>query len=234
MKMVCFMAAAACACICGSAIGAPADVPDAPELSHPIQNPIPVFRMTGDDTLRTNTWVAEALLGSVVTDILIDLPPPPTRILLVPGSTEQAANLLTDVATNMLQRAGYQVHLDKAPADTDERVVELRYKVDNLTLKYPEAGHRMGIWKSWFDRRMDLSVQLTVVDRADGQVLSSRRLAQSFLDRVPHAYLEAIESTSYPFTRAELQPSGWTRRLEEIVVLSALAGLVAIYFANTE
>jgi len=47
-------------------------------------------------------------------------------------------------------------------------------------------------------------------------------------------YIDAVESTAYPFTQAAEQTSGSSRRLEQIVVLGALAGLVAVYFANTE
>ena len=40
-------------------------------------------------------------------------------------------------------------------------------------------------------------------------------------------------SELYDFTTAETSESGWQRRIEEIVVLGTLAGLVAVYFANT-
>jgi hypothetical protein len=43
-----------------------------------------------------------------------------------------------------------------------------------------------------------------------------------------------VESPTYEFTQAEPDPSKSSRRLEQVVVLGALVGLVAIYFANTE
>lgn len=225
----------------------PSGPPDSPDSAHDAgavadstfvlelsPGPTPAFTTVGGDTLRTNLWVAEALLGKVVADLLAELPPPPALILLVPATTEPAANLMTNIATNRLQSAGYTVYLDKVPSGTEEPVVELRYRVVAMELRYPETGRRLGIWKSWFSRQMDLSAQVTVVDRATGQVLSSRHVAHHFADRLPHGYQLAIESKSYPFTKAQLQASGWTRRLEEIVVLGALVGLVAVYFANTE
>lgn len=197
--------------------------------------PVPSFATMGGDTLRSNFWVAEALLGAAVDDLLRELPPPPAIILLVPGSTDAPANVLTDVATRRLQLEGYQVHLDLVPADTEQRVVEIRYRVSKLALQYPEMGRRLLLWKSWVARQMELAAQFTVVDRMDGQVLASRRLVRLYRDRLPHAYLTHIESSEYPaFTTATPQASGWARRLEEIVVLGTLAGLVAIYFANTE
>ncbi|HOX26523.1 MAG TPA: hypothetical protein PLL30_08065 [Candidatus Krumholzibacteria bacterium] len=196
--------------------------------------PAAVFAADAADTLRTNYRVAEALLGEAVLAVLDELPPPPAAVVLVPGDAEQPAALLTTVATHHLQRAGYAVHLDQAPAGTELRVVELRYRVEDLSLTYPVTGRRLGLWTSWIGRQMDLAVTFTVVDAADGRVLTSRRLVRGFQDRVPPRYLASVESDAYPFTTATTQPSTWSRRLEQVVVLGTLVGLVAIYFANTE
>ena len=206
-------------------VAAPAETPADPALA---------FSGDGPDTLRTNLWVAEALMGEATQSVLDQLPPPPAAIVLVPSDTEQPATLLTSVATHHLQGAGYSVHLDQAPAGTDQPVLELRFRVEDLALSYPAVGRRLGLWKSWVDRKMDLAVQITVVDRADGQILVSRRVARRFQGRIPAGYMDAVESDIYPFTRAEQQASGLSRSFEEIVVVGALAGLVAIYFANTE
>ena len=64
-------------------------------------------------------------------------------------------------------------------------------------------------------------------------MLLSSRVARSFSDRVPSDDFDDVNSNLYSFTTAETGESGWQRRLEEIVVLGALAALVAIYFANT-
>jgi hypothetical protein len=197
--------------------------------------PVPSFASMGNDTLRSNLWVAQALLGSVVDEVRRELPPAPAVVLLVPGSTEAPANVLTDVATRRLQREGYLVHLDRVPADTELPVVEVRYRVTKLALQYPDSGKRLLLWRSWVARQMELAVQFTVIDREDGQVLLSRRLVRHYQDRLPHEYLTLVESSEYPaFTRATPQSRSWSRRLEEIVVLGTLAGLVAIYFTNVE
>lgn len=222
-----WIAMAALVACAGAAGGAAAGTPAAERLSGP-------FPPATGDTLRTNYRVAETLLGEAVDGLLADLPPPPAHALLVPATTEPGANLLTEVMTARLLAAGYQVHLDRAPPGTEDPVIELRYRVGRLELSYPRTGRRLGIWKSWFSRQMTFVAQVTAVDRLDGQVLLSRRLTGSYQDRVPHGYQAAIEAREYPFTQAVPQSSGWSRRLEEMVVLGALAGMVAIYFANTE
>jgi len=189
----------------------------------------------GTDTLRTNLWVAEALINATLGDLLPYLPPAPAAIQLTAGSSEAAIGLVTTVATTNLRRAGYQVHLERSPAGTELPSVELRYRSGAMELKYLGSGRRLGLWQNWITRTMNFSVQYTVVDPADGRVLANPRFVRSFQDRVPPKYLSAIESLDYPaFTKGILQSGGWTRRLEEIVVLGTLAGLVAIYFANVE
>lgn len=192
-----------------------------------------VLTTSGPDTLRTNFEVAAALMGQAIGSLAADLPHPPAVMVLVPASTELAADLLTDVTFKHLQAAGYEVYLDQAPSGTELPVYEFRYRIQNLQLAYPTSGRRLLFWKSWVGRQMDLVLQITVVGD-EGQMLLSRRLAHGYQDRVPVKYVEAVESTAYPFTQAEEQPSGSSRRLEQIVVLGALAGLVAVYFANTE
>ena len=214
-----------------SAAAAQSDDPVADET--PTDVPTIVLATSGPDTLRTNLEIAAALMSEAIGSLEAELPLPPAVMVLVPGSTEPAAELLTDVTFNHLQAAGYDVYIDQAPAETEPPVYEFRYRVQDLQLAYPTSGRRLLFWKSWVGRQMDLALQITVVS-GDGQMLLSRRLVHGFRDRVPVKNMEAVESTAYPFTFAEEQSSGSSRRLEQIVVLGALAGLVAVYFANTE
>jgi hypothetical protein len=222
--------------LAGSATAADAP-PDtagqAPAAAAPA-DPATVFARGEADTLRSNLAVAEALMSSAAAGALAELPPAPAAVVLVPASTEPAANLATRVITARLQDRGYTVHLDGRPAGTDGPVYEFRYRVDELALTYPDTGRRLGIWKTWIARDVGLVLQGTLVAAADGQVLSSQRVVRNFQDRIPDEHLAAVESPVYPFTAASPQESGLSRQLEEIVVLGTLVGLVAIYFANTE
>ena len=51
------------------------------------------FAMDGADTLRSNLWVAEALLGEAVQTIMAELPPAPAVGVLGPASSGQGVNL---------------------------------------------------------------------------------------------------------------------------------------------
>jgi len=196
--------------------------------------PASVLAADVPDTIRTNLVVAEALLGDALAAVADELPATGATVILVPGSTEAAANLLTTVATHHLLAAGHTVKLEHTPSGTDGPVYELRYRIDRLDLAYPASGRRFLLWNAWVDRQVDLVVQFTLVDAADSQVITSQRVVRRFQDRVEADQIAAVEAPLYPFTSAAVEGGGWTRRLEEIVVLGTLAGLVAVYFANTE
>ena len=104
----------------------------------------------------------------------------------------------------------------------------------DIALYYPDTGHRLGLWRQWVARDIELTVMISLQDMASGRLLLSDRYTRSFSDRVPDDNFAAVNSDVYPFTSGEPAQSGWKGRVEEIVVLGALAALVAIYLANTQ
>jgi hypothetical protein len=189
--------------------------------------------IAGADTIRTNLWIAEALMDETVVEAVRHLPPPPLVVVLVPYDKEQRTNLLTTMATQRLTRAGYDVHLDVAPADSTVPRCEFRYQVVELDLGYPETGRTFGLWRNWVGRAMSFTALYTIVETPGGRVLFNDRVRRAYQDRVPSDDLADCQSPAYAFTNAEVKESGWQRHIEEIVVLGTLAGLVAIYFQNT-
>ncbi len=215
-----------------------------------------------DDTVRSNLWLARALMAEVMEAAVAVLPAPPASIVLYPQGKGEGLELMSTVAADLLRRRGYQLYLreqTKEPAATspvspttptspttdtaapDSSLAppppgvdyELRYKIEDIRLTYPESGRRFGIWREWVSRDLVLSAYVTVLEPATGRLLLNDRLERSFRDRVPNSSLAAVRSDLYPFTDATLQESSWRRRLEQLVVLGTLTGLVAIYFANT-
>jgi hypothetical protein len=108
------------------------------------------------------------------------------------------------------------------------------YRIVDIALAYPETGRRLGIWRQWVARDLELTVAINVQESATGRLLLSDRVNRSFGDRVPSDDFNAVDSDLYPFTTADPGESGWKSRFEEIVVLGALAALVAVYLANTQ
>ncbi len=188
------------------------------------------------DSLRTNLWLVEAMMGEIAAEAISALPPAPARVLLTnrPAPDDKAGQLMRTVTSRVLADRGYEVLVDlpdslRGPGPD----CTATFNVDQVELTYPDVGRTLGLWRRWVDREVSVVVSAEIADAASGQLLLSDRLARRFSDRVPDKDFPEVNSRLYPFTIAEVGESGWHRRLEEIAVLGTLAGLVAVYFANT-
>jgi len=200
---------------------------------------IPVTRgsfaaLDSPDTLRTNLWVAEALMSEIVNRTLLVLPAAPARIRLESASSSVMDDLFHNVASGILLDQGYELYVQTEDPE-NETPVDIRYSfdVESVELAYPDVHRTLGLWKSWVARELNVSTQVIVSLEETGQLLLSQRVVRRFSDRVEADDLDSVESTLYDFTTAELSEGGWLSRIEEFVVLGTLAGLIAIYFSNT-
>lgn len=209
--------------------------PAAAGVPKPAGGPLALGGAAAADSLRTNLWLVEALMGEIVGEVADALPPAPATVQLAdkPPTTDKAGELLRLVAARVLKHRGYTVLADEPDSLHARPDCTARLTADAVDLSYPEVGRTLGLWRRWVDRDLVVTVSAEVSDRASGRLLLSDRLSRRFSDRLGSGELRGVESRLYPFTMASPAESGWNRRLEEFVVLGTLAGLVAAYFANT-
>jgi hypothetical protein len=186
------------------------------------------------DTIRTNLWLTEALMGEIVSQAASFIPPAPGAVLVVNQGKDDANDLFGTVAARVLTGRGYDLFvvtedsLVQAPVD-----YVFSYEVVGVELIYPEVGRTLGIWKRWVGREVAVTASVEVATSSAGQLLFKDIVARRFSDRVDTDDFQDVESGIYDFTNAQTSGSGWQNRMEEIVVLGTLVGLIAIYFANT-
>ena len=162
------------------------------------------------------------------------LPPAPAAVLLVNTGDDDLGDLFTGAASRALARRGYDLFLpDEDPARQAAVDYELSFDVKDVDLTYPDVGRTLGLWREWVAREMSVTALVEITEADSGRLLLSDRICRRFSDRVPSDDFDLVNSSIYDFTSAETGESGWHSRLEEIVVLGTLAGLVAVYFANT-
>lgn len=188
------------------------------------------------DTVRTNLWLVEALLAEIAAEGARALPAPPTSVRLEAVREGEGNDLFRVVGARVLADAGYTVILPAAAAaDTVVRTADhaMLYDVTGIELTYPEVGRTLGLWRRWVTRSVEVSATLEVTEQPSGQLLMADRFTRVFHDRLDEDAFGAVNSPMYDFTTAETSESGWKRRTEELIVLGTLAGLIAVYFANT-
>lgn len=190
--------------------------------------PARILLSPGDDSAATE------LFGSTAFTILagrghrLFAPPTPADSLAAVAAADSAA---ADAGAAGNPEAGSADVQGAAAAPEVDAV--FAYRILGVELAYPQVGRTLGIWKRWVDRRVQVTAMVDVTDAQTGRILLSRKLERSFADRLEAADLAAVDSPLYAFTSAKTAESGWHSRMEEIVVLGTLAGLVAVYFANT-
>ncbi|MBM4131503.1 hypothetical protein FJ250_10850 [bacterium] len=204
-------------------------------VTFPADGPLGLGGATAADSLRTNLWLVEALLGEIVAEATASLPSPPARVLLpgAPAATDLPGQLLRLVTVRVLTDRGYDLYTGQADSLRGRTDVTAEFLPGPITLSYPEVGRTLGLWRRWVGRDLTVSATARLVENASGRLLLERRLERRFNDRVPDGEFALVDDTTYPFTSAAVGAGGWQRRLEQFAVLGTLAGLVAVYFANT-
>lgn len=186
------------------------------------------------DTVRTNLWLTEALMAEIVTFAARSLPAAPAAVRLVPGGDDAATELLDTVTARVLGGLGYELYADEADTARQAAVdVNWNHEVLAVELVYPDVARTLGIWRRWIERDLAVTALVEITEADSGRMLLKDRIVRTFGDRVPDDDFDAVNSTVYDFTSADPGESGWQSRVEAIVVVGALAGLIAIYFSNT-
>ncbi len=190
---------------------------------------------TSADTVRTNLWLTEALMGQIVVAAAVNIPPAPAAVRLEARESDDPRDaIFQNVAAGILGEAGYDLFVtEDDPARQGAVDYVFSYGVQDVDLSYPEVGRTLGIWRRWVARELAVSVQVEISEESSGRLLLSERMERRYGDRFDSDDFDNVDAGIYDFTTAATSESGWKNRTEEIVVLGTLAGLVAIYFANT-
>jgi hypothetical protein len=173
-------------------------------------------------------------MGEIVSVAAATLPPGPHALKLVDQGGSQGDELFGGVAAKVLREQGHGLFVagqdSTAVPDVD---FVFGYRVIGVDLTYPEVGRTLGIWQRWVARDLEVSVSVEVAAASSGQLLFKDIVSRRFNDRVDNGDFDDVGSDLYEFTQAEKSGSGWKNRMEEIIVLGTLVGLIAVYFANT-
>jgi hypothetical protein len=197
------------------------------------------------DTLHTNLWLTESLFEDLLRVGMDSLPADGDAVLLTPIGNHPALDLMRTIAVDLVEESGRAaILLDDGEEEENDSVemidlssdmvrYEIRFRVEDVRLTYPDAGRRLGLWRTWVDRDLEVSGIVTVRDRRSGRILADERVVKNFGDRLPASRVSELESQAYEFTEAAIEDGGISAVLEEVVVLGALAGMVVAYFATT-
>jgi len=173
-------------------------------------------------------------MAEIVVHAAAAMQPAPAAVQLASTADGPGSDLFQAVAARVLGDKGYDLYV-AGDDSTRQGAVDYRfgYRVESIGLSYPEVGRTLGVWRRWVSRKMQVAVVVEITEAATGRLVFDERVTRGFQDRIGDDNFNFVDSDVYVFTTAETLDSGWRGRMEEVVVLGTLAGLVAIYFANT-
>ncbi|MBT3316836.1 hypothetical protein HN388_02560 [bacterium] len=203
---------------------------------------LPLFADENSVEVQSNLFEVRAMLFDVAEKIGGTIPDQKADVVFVPSSTHEANDLLLEALTTVLTNAGHTVLLDEsssAGSQDDTEFIKpvgdysIVFNLKEVGLAYPNAGRKFGLWRQWVDRDLFVSVHARVIDASSSVVLLDKLITNSKYDRIAANDFDTIESSAYSFTNGDVSESGMRRVFEQVVVISALSGMVAAYFANT-
>lgn len=186
------------------------------------------------DSVRTNLWLCESLMEKIADEAVGALPVGAAAVRLVSEGKLPGQELLGQILYSTISEAGYEVYADVPDTSRQAAVDYLcAYRLKEVTLDYPRVGRMLGLWRQWMDRDVKIAAEIEIVEVDTGRMLFDDLVTRGFSDRIEAGDFDEVNSEIYTFTSANTTESGWHRRIEEIVVLGTLTGMVAVYFANT-
>lgn len=191
--------------------------------------------LTAAGLLHSNLWLCESLMAEIAAVPLDGLAPAPAAVRLErKGKKHEGLDLFEQVAFELLDARGYEVYTDVVDTSRQAAVDYVyRYEVKEVNFTYPAVGRTLGLWRQWVDRDVNILADLEMLEEGTGRVIYRGLVQRQFGDRIGSGDVEDVRSAAYSFTDPKPNESGWHRRLEELVVIGTLTGMVAVYFANT-
>jgi len=203
---------------------------------------MPLFAEEKAVEVQSNLFEVRALLFDIAEKIGDRIPDQESDVVFVPSGTHEANDLFLEALTTVIANAGHTVLLDESlssgPHDDTEFIkpvgdYRIVFNLKEVDLAYPVAGRKFGLWRQWVDRDLFVSVHARVIESSSSAVLFDKLITNSKYDRISSNDFDTIESSAYSFTNADVSESGMRRVFEQVVVISAMSGMIAAYFVNT-
>lgn len=176
-----------------------------------------------------NLALAQTMCEEVARDALSPLLPEMGKamVLLRPGK-ENPGNPLARLALEeaLLAEGLKQTELPESAGQV------LEYRILELQIAYTGFEREALGLKKYVKRAATLSLSMTLLDAASGEVLNRSRSEILLEDQFPRNLLDVVESEQYPFTKPSLVEKEWSKIVEPWVVGGLVASLAWLFFSN--
>lgn len=161
-------------------------------------------------------------------------------IRLIPYAEGETYEFLMNIFTTELTARGIKTYSSvpagakDAPKTTEKNAagMELSIQALEFSLTYPRIFRSHIIGGKQIKRRAEITLFAKLLDSADRSVAWVGEASRVHDDQFSYGDRTQAEKSLFTFTKPEVEPAGWGRIVEPVVVSGIIVGLVYLFFSN--
>jgi hypothetical protein len=160
---------------------------------------------------------------------------PSTPVYMKQVDTNDASWLVQSVLLEELTSRGHSAMAGAMPAaeegDEADGAYEISYRIIACKTTFPRAWREWVIGSRKVERRAAVDVQFQLSDRS-GAIIWAGNVEREKREIIPAARVQELATPGQSFTTAEIEPGGWDKILEPVIVAGIVGGLIYLFYTS--
>jgi hypothetical protein len=184
---------------------------------------------------KTNIAVITDLVREVAAEALDRMSlPDSSQVVLRQMETHNAGWLVKSVMLEEVTSRGHVVRTGQggnAGAQSEEPVYEIAYRIVNCQTTIPRSWREWVVGTRKVERRTAVDIRFELSDRR-GSIIWAGGVQRERREILPAARLSDLESPGQDFASPEMEPGGWDRVFEPVIVAGIVGGLIYLFYTS--
>jgi hypothetical protein len=183
-----------------------------------------------------NLAVLRELTRAVMADAVgrMDLKPA-SRVYMKQVDTDDASWLVQSVLLEELTARGHSAMAGAMPAAEEGEeaggAYEIAYRIVSCETTFPRAWREWVIGSRKVERRAAVDVQFQLSDHS-GAIIWAGNVEREKREIIPASRVRELATPGQSFTTAEVEPGGWDKVLEPVIVAGIVGGLIYLFYTS--
>jgi hypothetical protein len=161
--------------------------------------------------------------------------PPGSRVYMRQVETHDASWLVQSSLLEELTDGGHSVMTgamapSEDPAEESE-AFEIAYRIVSCETTFPRAWREWVIGARKVERRAAVDVHFQLAD-GSAAVIWAANVERERREIIPAARVQELGTPGHSFTAAEVEPGGWDKVLEPVLVAGIVGGLIYLFYTS--
>lgn len=185
---------------------------------------------------RTNLAVLRDLTGEVMADAVERMKiPSGSRVYMKQVESHEASWLVQSILLEVLTRRGHAVMAGAMPSPDEEiegpPSYEIAYRVVSCETAFPRAWRHWVIGSRKVERMAAVDVHFQLSD-SSAAIVWAGNVQRDKREIIPGGRLQELATPGQSFTTPELEPGGWDKVLEPVLVAGIVGGLIYLFYTS--